>query len=79
MEALLASETWSATTFENFLFLMDCLIIHMLEGMEVGDFDAEIFLVIAPEDLVLLEELWVEILTDLAVLGTMIILAIEVM
>ena len=61
MEALLASEMWTATSFENFLFLMDCLIISMPEVIEGGDFIAEIFLVIAPEGLVLLEELWVEI------------------
>ena len=43
MEALLASETW----FENFPILMDCSI-PMREVIEVGDFDAEIFLVIVP-------------------------------
>ena len=58
MEALLASETWSAISFENFLFLMDSLIIPLHEGIEVDDFDAEIFLVIAIQGLVLLEELW---------------------
>ena len=58
---------------------MDCLIIPMHEVIEVEDFDTEIFLVIVPEDLVLLKELWVEILTDLEVLGTMICLAIEVL
>ena len=30
----------------------------MCEVIEVGDFDAEIFIVIVPEGLVLLEELW---------------------
>ena len=37
---------------------MDFLIIPIHEGIEVGDFDAEIFLVIVPAGLVLLEELW---------------------
>ena len=51
MEALLTSETWSATSFENFLFLTDCLIIPMHEVIEVGDFDAKNFLVIVQEGL----------------------------
>ena len=51
MEALLTSETWSATSFENFLFLTDCLIIPMHEVIEVGDFDAINFLVIVQEGL----------------------------
>ena len=50
---------------------MDGLIIPMCEVFEVEDFDAEIFLVIVP-GLVLLEELWVKILTDLEILGTMV-------
>ncbi|MCG7878354.1 MAG: hypothetical protein JAY75_14410 [Candidatus Thiodiazotropha taylori] len=51
----------------------------MREVQEVECFDVEIFLAAVPEDLECKEELLVEILADLAVLGTKICLATEVL
>ena len=46
---------------------MDCLIILMHEVQDVEDFDAETFLVIVPEGLECMEELWVVRITNLVV------------
>ena len=56
---------------------MDCLIIPKREGQEVECFDVEIFLVTVPEGLERLEDILVETLADLVVLGTKICLATE--
>ena len=54
---------------------MDCLIIPMRRGQEVECFDVESFLLTVPEGLERLEDILVETLADVVVLGTKICLA----
>ena len=56
VDVLLDLETKSATSCENFLSLIDCLITPKRLGREVGGFDEQIFILIVSRDLELVAD-----------------------
>ena len=64
-------------SFKNFLSVIDCLIISKHEGQAFEDFDAEISLLVDPEGLGRLGDLWAELRVAVVGLETMTSEAIE--